>query len=36
MVVMFAPASAGSNTVKGIGKYLQYAGEKIEHTAKKK
>ena len=35
LVLAFALAGAGCNTVKGMGKDLQRAGQKIEDAAKK-
>ncbi|MBL8312031.1 MAG: entericidin A/B family lipoprotein [Burkholderiales bacterium] len=35
-VALFAVALAGCNTIQGVGKDVQKAGEKIEDAAKKK
>jgi predicted small secreted protein len=35
LILAFALAGAGCNTVKGMGKDLQRAGQKIEDAAKK-
>ncbi len=35
-LVLFTAAAAGCNTVQGVGKDVQKAGEKIEDVAKKK
>ena len=36
VLVAFTLAAAGCNTVQGVGKDVQKAGEKIEDVAKKK
>ena len=35
-LVLFIAVTAGCNTVQGVGKDVQKAGEKIEDVAKKK